>query len=281
MNSMAGLIGSLVVSNVSQTQSVGLDTTEPSTLTTYNHSWSDSYNTTSEIANLPRAVTAGIAVVFLSYMLVGVIGNLLTIIALLKCPRVRNVAAAFIISLCIADLLFCVFVLPWEVSRFLFRHWMWGEGLICTLFPLLRYWNIAASLLSIAMITINRYIMIAHYGVYNAIYKPVWIALMIAFCWVFPFTMLLPTLLGQWGRFGLDPRLDTCSIVPVAGERPKEVLFGIGFCVPALVIVVCYSGDRRGACRFTAGSLLLCLAWERVSGIAVANVTSGGSPRWC
>lgn len=43
------------------------------------------------------------------------------------------------------------------------------------------------------------------------------------------------------GRFGLDPRLDTCSIIADVGHRPKEALFGLGFCVPALVIVVCYS----------------------------------------
>ena len=46
-----------------------------------------------------------------------------------------------------------------------------------------------------------RYIMIAHHGVYSAIYRPVWIVLMIAFCWLFPLAMLLPTLLGRWGEW--------------------------------------------------------------------------------
>lgn len=32
-------------------------------------------------------------------MITGIVGNLLTIVALLKCPKVRNVAAAFIIRL--------------------------------------------------------------------------------------------------------------------------------------------------------------------------------------
>jgi len=32
-------------------------------------------------------------------MVVGILGNLLTIVALIRCPRVRNVAAAFIIRL--------------------------------------------------------------------------------------------------------------------------------------------------------------------------------------
>lgn len=195
----------------------------------------------SEITKMSRGVATSIAVLFIGYMILGLTGNFLTILALLRCPRVRNVTAAFIISLCVADFLFCILVLPWEVSRFLAGRWIWDEGLICTLFPLLRYWNVAVSLLSIAMITINRYIMIAHFSVYKSVYRKGWIALMIAFCWVFAFVMLLPTLLKKWGRFGFDPRLQTCSILDDNNKSPKQVLFGIGFCVPAIIIVICYS----------------------------------------
>ena len=42
--------------------------------------------------------------------------------------------------------------------------------------------------------------MIAHHSVYNRIYKKVWIAVMIAFCWVLSFGMQIPTLLGVWGK---------------------------------------------------------------------------------
>ncbi|XP_076041026.1 G-protein coupled receptor moody-like isoform X2 [Oratosquilla oratoria] len=189
----------------------------------------------------PRGVSSAIAVLFMGYMALGMVGNFLTIVALVRCPRVRNVTAAFIISLCVADFLFCMLVLPWEVSRFLEKEWVWGEGLVCTLFPLFRYWNVAVSLLSIAMITINRYIMIAHFSVYKSVYRKGWIGLMIAGCWVFAFLMLLPTLLGKWGRFGLEPRLQTCTILEVDNKSPKQVLFAIAFCVPAIVIVICYS----------------------------------------
>ncbi|XP_066974186.1 G-protein coupled receptor moody-like isoform X2 [Macrobrachium rosenbergii] len=195
----------------------------------------------SEIAKMSTGVARFIAILFIGYMVMGLTGNFLTILALLRCPRVRNVTAAFIISLCVADFLFCVLVLPWEVSRFLAGRWIWGEGWICTLFPLLRYWNVAVSLLSIAMITINRYIMIAHFSVYKLVYRKVFIALMIAFCWVFAFVMLVPTLLKKWGRFGFDRRLQTCSIIDDNNKAPKQVLFGLGFCVPAIVIVICYS----------------------------------------
>ncbi|PSN35490.1 G-protein coupled receptor moody [Blattella germanica] len=173
-------------------------------------------------------------------MVVGILGNLLTIVALIRCPRVRNVAAAFIISLCIADFMFCTCVLPFSSSRFIYGTWIHGDFL-CQLFPFLRYGNIGVSLLSIAMITINRYIMITHHSLYNRIYKKLWIALMIAFCWVLSFGIQLPTLFGIWGKFGIDKNLGTCTIVDSEGRSSKKALFIIAFVIPCLVIVICYA----------------------------------------
>lgn len=106
--------------------------------------------------------------------MVGIFGNLLTILALVKCPKVRNVAAAFIIrwvgfycilkmepkiflhSLCLADCIFCAFVLPFNALRFI-KGALEHKGILCRLIPLMQYGNIGVSLLCIAMITINRY----------------------------------------------------------------------------------------------------------------------------
>jgi hypothetical protein len=133
-------------------------------------------------------------------MIVGIFGNLLTIIALAKCPKVRNVAADFIISLCIADCLFCAIVLPFMANRFIQGTWTHGEFL-CTVIPFIQYGNVGVSLLCIAMITINRYIMIAHHSLYAKVYKKCVIYFMIIFCWVFSYGFQLPTLFKVWGKF--------------------------------------------------------------------------------
>lgn len=92
------------------------------------------------------------------------------------------------------------------------------------------------------MITVNRYIMIAHYNVYNRIYKKVWIGAMIAICWVLSFGMQIPTLLGVWGVFGLDSKLGTCTILKDdSGNSSKTALFVIAFVIPCCVIVCCYA----------------------------------------
>lgn len=134
-----------------------------------------------------------------------------------------------IFSLCIADCLFCMVVLPFNVFRFIHGTWTHGD-LLCRLIPFLQYGNIGVSLLCIAMITINRYeskrvgkttfttiffpysskmtvilnyryIMITHNTSYAQIYKKHWIATMIVFCWLVAYGMQLPTFFGVWGKF--------------------------------------------------------------------------------
>ncbi|XP_023035354.1 G-protein coupled receptor moody [Drosophila willistoni] len=188
----------------------------------------------------PSLMTFAAVMTFL-IMIVGICGNFLTVVALLKCPKVRNVAAAFIISLCIADLLFCALVLPFQGLRFVQGTWRHG-AVLCRIIPFIQYGNIGVSLLCIAMITINRYVMITHHGYYARIYKRHWIAIMIAACWLFSYGMQLPTLLGIWGRFGYDTRLKTCSIMSDShGHSSKTTLFITAFVIPCMVIIACYA----------------------------------------
>ncbi|XP_034183609.2 G-protein coupled receptor moody isoform X1 [Osmia lignaria lignaria] len=194
-----------------------------------------------ELSRFPKQLRTFAAVVAIIIMIVGLAGNLLTIIALCKYPKVRNVAAAFIISLCVADFVFCLLVLPFDSIRFVDASWA-NVRFLCVLVPFLRYGNVGVSLLSVAAITINRYIMIAHHGLYSKVYKKYWIAFMIVFCWIFSYGMQVPTLLGVWGRFDYDSNLETCSIVKDNnGHTSKTFLFVMGFVIPCVIIVGCYT----------------------------------------
>uniref|UniRef100_T1J3L2 G-protein coupled receptors family 1 profile domain-containing protein n=1 Tax=Strigamia maritima TaxID=126957 RepID=T1J3L2_STRMM len=173
------------------------------------------------------------------FITIGVPGNLLTICALTKAKKLHNATTAFIINLSIADLLFCGFNLPLVVSTFLHRGWVHGE-LLCQLFPFFRYSNVAVSLFSVLAITINRYVMIAHQQFYPRLYQFWSLAASILAIWLFSFGTLVPTLLGVWGRFGFDPKVGSCSIIPVNNKSPKAFLFIVAFGLPCIVIVICY-----------------------------------------
>jgi len=173
--------------------------------------------------------------------IVGVSGNLLTVVALIRDRKLRQKATtSFVISLAFSDLLFCAINLPLTAARFIHQEWLLGP-VLCRIFPFLFYGNVAASLMSMVAITINRYVLIAYYGNYSRIYSPRNVLLMIAAVWTFSFGMIFPPLVDIWGTLGLDEATFSCTIKKLDGKSPKKFLFLVAFLLPSISIMVCYS----------------------------------------
>ncbi|KAG8337216.1 hypothetical protein J6590_028006 [Homalodisca vitripennis] len=65
---------------------------------------------------------------------------------------------------------------------------------------------------------------------------------MVASTWLGGIGALVATWFGKWGRFGLDPEIGSCSILPDHhGHSPKVFLFLVAFVIPCIAIVVCYA----------------------------------------
>ncbi|XP_071564198.1 G-protein coupled receptor moody isoform X1 [Temnothorax nylanderi] len=189
----------------------------------------------------PRWLLCFAAACCILFMLVGIPGNLITVIALFRTKKLKNATAVFIMNLSISDLMFCCFNLPLATSTFWHRSWLYGP-LLCRLFPLLRYGLVAVSLFSVLAITINRYVMIGHPGLYPTLYRTKYLIPMVLAIWIIAFGLLIVTWFERFGRFGLDPAIGSCSILPdVNGRSPKEFLFVLAFLVPCLAIIVCYA----------------------------------------
>ncbi|XP_041981136.1 G-protein coupled receptor moody-like [Aricia agestis] len=219
-----------------------------STLASEVDGWSglDNY-TDEELASVelfkdyPEGLLRFASVCCVLFMLVGIPGNLITIVALARCKKVRNATAVFIMNLSCSDLLFCCFNLPLAASTFWQRSWSHGRTL-CRMFPLARYALVAVSLFTVLAITINRYVMISHPRLYPKLYRRQYLAIMVASTWIFSFGALIATWMEKWGRFGLDPSIGSCSILPDRNNRsPKEFLFVGAFMLPCLAIVTCYA----------------------------------------
>jgi len=173
--------------------------------------------------------------------LVGVTGNLLTVVALTRDKKLRQQATTtFVISLAISDLLFCAINLPLTAARYIQQEWTLGP-VLCRMFPFFFYGNVAASLMSMVAITINRYVLIAYYGYYSRIYSSRNILLMLAAVWIFSFGMIFPPLVDMWGTLGLDEATFSCTIKRLNGKSPKKFLFLVAFLLPSISILVCYS----------------------------------------
>lgn len=87
-------------------------------------------------------------------------GNLITIIALLKCTKLRKQATTmFIINLTASDLIYSAVYLPLMSAKFYNGAWVLGDTL-CRLFPVIIYGNAMLSYMSIVTISINRLVRI-------------------------------------------------------------------------------------------------------------------------
>ncbi|CAH0549410.1 unnamed protein product [Brassicogethes aeneus] len=182
---------------------------------------------------------AGVITIVL--MTIGIVGNLLTVAALLKHAKIRTVAAAFIACLCVSDLCLCFLVLPFSASQFFHGTWIHGDTL-CTIIPLVRYGSVAISLSSVAMISVNRYVLIAFPHLYQTIYSKFNVAVYILGIWVFSYGIQIPILMEKWGKFGFDDKLGTCSItLDDNGSTAKTTLLIVGFALPCLIIIISYA----------------------------------------
>ncbi|XP_045773857.1 G-protein coupled receptor moody-like [Maniola jurtina] len=174
-------------------------------------------------------------------MIIGVPGNIITILALARYKRVHNATAIFIMNLSCADLLFCCITPSLAATAFWNRAWTHGRFL-CRLYPPARYTLIAVSIFTILAITVNRYIIIVYPRMYRKIYQNRNLAIMLAVIWIFPILALIPTFLGKWGRFDLDPLNGSCTMVPDENKRsPKQFMFIASFVLPSIPIFFCYA----------------------------------------
>ncbi|XP_013775723.1 G-protein coupled receptor moody-like [Limulus polyphemus] len=172
--------------------------------------------------------------------IVGICGNLLTIVALVRCPRVQSATAVFIVGLSVSDFIYCIWNLPFGTPEYIHHRWVFSNTL-CILFPFVQYFNGGSSLLLISAITINRYILIVHPSVYKKVYRKRYIIAMIITILLFVLVLLLPTLVGAWGRFGYDEKTRECDMIEVNGRSSKYFLFTFGFSLPSVIIVFCYT----------------------------------------
>jgi len=189
-----------------------------------------------------RATTIFAAVAACIFTAVGVTGNLLTVLALMKSAKLRKQATTtFVISLAISDLLFCSINLPLTASRYVHEQWRLGETM-CRLYPFFFYGNVGASLINMVAITFNRYVLISCPGNYAKIYSRLNILVMVTAVWLFSFGLLVPPLVEVWGSLGLQPNTFSCTVLrDASGRSPKKFLFLFGFFLPCLAIIICYS----------------------------------------
>lgn len=181
----------------------------------------------------PQVIAVG---VFLAvFILAAIVGNILVILSVLCNKHLQTVTNFFIVNLAIADLLLSLVVLPFSASLEVLGCWVFGR-VFCNIWAAVDVLCCTASILSLCIISIDRYIGVKYCLKYPTIMTEKKAAIILVVVWVSSVVISVGPLLGWKEPPPLDESI--CSIT----EEPGYALFSslFSFYLPLMVILVMY-----------------------------------------
>ncbi|KAF4104904.1 adrenoceptor alpha 1Bb [Onychostoma macrolepis] len=186
-----------------------------------------------EPLHLSRAVPLGLALG--TFIIFAVAGNILVILSVVCNRHLRSPTNYFIVNLAIADLLLGTTVLPVSATLEILGYWVFGR-IFCDVWAAVDVLCCTASIMSLCVISIDRYIGVSHPLQYPNIVTGRRALLAMLGVWVLSLVISIGPLLG-WKE---PPSPD--DTVCVITEEPFYALFSSlgSFYIPLIVILVMY-----------------------------------------
>ena len=138
-----------------------------------------------------EAATYTGAAIMIVFFVLGLLGNLLIILAIITNRRVWNVINTFIISLAINDLLTYLLVVVYIIASCVSHGWSAGQ-VMCALNPELTVLFTGCSLWHTALIAIHRYVVVCHNNVYTRMSKEAYVAFVLIMARAIPSVCVFP-----------------------------------------------------------------------------------------
>ncbi|KAL4618209.1 alpha-1D adrenergic receptor-like [Arapaima gigas] len=229
---------------------------------------------------------AAAALLLAAFILFAVAGNVLVILSVLCNRHLRTVTNIFIVNLAVADLLLSVAVLPFSASLEVLGCWLFGR-LFCNIWAAVDVLCCTASIMSLCVISIDRYIGVKYSLKYPTIMTERKAGVILVAVWMFSTMVSVGPLLGWREPPPLDDSI--CSI----NEEPGYALFSslFSFYLPLMVILVMYfriyvvakrttESLEAGVKKERGKSMGVLLRIHRRSVLRGAEVDSKGHPLW-
>lgn len=130
-------------------------------------------------------------VISISTALFGIITNVLVVVSYFKNSRLRTLSNVPLLSLAFSDLVVTAVVLPLHVTRLVKEIYGTHDCILWTLKRLTTYFSIGISLLSVTVISIERFITLAYPYHYQTILTKVRMKIIVAAIWFFTFICVI------------------------------------------------------------------------------------------
>ncbi len=211
----------------------------------------EDFNSTSGIMGEPACCEPGleriiVPLIFAIVVVLGCLGNSLVIAVVLKNrDQFRTTTNLFIINLAFADLLFLLFCVPFHAVIYTTTgDWPFGE-FMCKFVHLMQYSGMVASILTLVVMSLDRYLAVAHPLGTKHIRTPMKALIISIIIWIVSLSIALP-----WPVFYTVRIYDNFGPEPVAicaddwGDSRQHkptyflILFILSYVLPLLIISI-------------------------------------------
>uniref|UniRef100_A0A8D2DTM8 C-C chemokine receptor type 5 n=1 Tax=Sciurus vulgaris TaxID=55149 RepID=A0A8D2DTM8_SCIVU len=180
----------------------------------------------------------------------GVVGNLLVVLILINCKRLKSMTDIYLLNLAISDLLFLLTLPFW--AHYAAAQWDFGNTM-CQLLTGVYFIGFFSGIFFIILLTIDRYLAIVH-AVFALKARTVTFGMVTSgVTWVVAMLASLPGMI--FSRSQKEGSRHTCSPHFPASQYHFWKTFltlkmiTLGLVLPLLVMVICYSGILRTLLR--------------------------------
>ena len=188
------------------------------------------------------ALSVGIPIIIFGFL-----GNLMTIIAVIKTKALRTGANIFIISLAVFDLMYVTIVIPTTVNTIWNNSWVFSQ-IYCTTFPLLLSLAVGGNLTSLYGTAVIRYLKIIWPKLFSYMFgRQLYIAIFVSSFMSLPVLIVMPPIVGVWGKLGYEPKTLSCTILRDNSGYNTFVML-CSFVIPIIFISFCYLCILRKVC---------------------------------
>ncbi|XP_041473555.1 D(1) dopamine receptor-like [Lytechinus variegatus] len=199
--------------------------------------------------SLPLGVEIFLTAVLSIIICVAIIGNSMVCLAISRSRTLRSqVANVFIVNLAITDLGCASLVMPFSLVSVWFDHWVFG-GFLCDVACFFNYCFIIVSMLSLALISVDRHIYVVHPFKYQALMTHRRAIMLVLCTWFVGFIFAAAPPIMRWVIF--DNAEIICAVNWESDHRQilayTTSAFVICFASPIMVMLYCYVGIYKVA----------------------------------
>lgn len=198
----------------------------------------------SKDVDVPSVIKMVTMIIFSVVTIVGVVGNLLTVSAIVLNRKLKSIPNVYVCNLAIADFIVCGVIAPFSSYMTTVDPRSISKG-VCVFIGALNAGLLGKTIFSLTAIAINRYILLVKGGeLYTKVYTRRNVMITVVCLWLSPLVLVAPALLG-FGQFGWNSMMGTCIFVShdsMTYIYVQVVLHGL--CVGPCVIITIYCYAR-------------------------------------